>query len=102
MPTKEELMGGVNITEHRKNVIRWLARGKSNEEIGLLMGCSPLTVKNHVVVIATAYGVAGGGTGSRLRVVMAALVRGDISMEEFREDYKKCIANGTVKREAQA
>lgn len=102
MPTREELAGGMNITERRKEVIRWLALGKSNEDIGTIMGCSPLTVKNHVMVIAHGYGVNGGGSGSRLRIVMAALVRGDITLEEFREQYEKCIRNGTVKEAAHA
>ena len=29
-------------------VLRWLALGKSNPEIGLILGLSPLTVKNHL------------------------------------------------------
>lgn len=39
------------LTEREKEVLRWMYLGKSNHEIGMILGISPLTVKNHVQAI---------------------------------------------------
>jgi DNA-binding CsgD family transcriptional regulator len=57
------------ITGRRKEVLHWLARGKTNEEIGRIMGLSPLTLKNHV------------------RAVMRAMARGDLSIDELVREF---------------
>ena len=36
------------VTERERQVLSWMRQGKSNQEIGLLLGISALTVKNHV------------------------------------------------------
>jgi transcriptional regulator EpsA len=36
------------ITEREVEIMRWVREGKSNQEIGVILGISPLTVKNHV------------------------------------------------------
>lgn len=36
------------LTSREQEVLRWVYMGKSNIEIGLILGISPLTVKNHV------------------------------------------------------
>ena len=36
------------ITAREEEILRWVALGKSNFEIGAILGISPLTVKNHV------------------------------------------------------
>jgi len=36
------------ITTREEEILRWVALGKSNFEIGAILGISPLTVKNHV------------------------------------------------------
>jgi transcriptional regulator EpsA len=36
------------ITSREREVLDWMYRGKSNIEIGMILGISPLTVKNHV------------------------------------------------------
>lgn len=36
------------LTEREREVLKWVYLGKSNIEIGLILGISPLTVKNHV------------------------------------------------------
>ena len=36
------------VTERERQVLAWMRQGKSNQEIGLLLGISALTVKNHV------------------------------------------------------
>lgn len=39
--------GGV-LTKREQEILRWIYLGKSNFEIGTILGISPLTVKNHV------------------------------------------------------
>lgn len=39
------------LTDREQEVLRWMYLGKSNMEIGLILGISPLTVKNHVQAI---------------------------------------------------
>jgi DNA-binding CsgD family transcriptional regulator len=36
------------ITDREVEILRWVREGKSNQEIGLILSISPLTVKNHV------------------------------------------------------
>lgn len=36
------------LTQREQEVLKWIYLGKSNIEIGLILGISPLTVKNHV------------------------------------------------------
>ena len=36
------------LTSREHEILRWIYRGKSNIEIGMILGISPLTVKNHV------------------------------------------------------
>lgn len=36
------------ITEREVEILRWIRDGKSNQEIGMILSISPLTVKNHV------------------------------------------------------
>lgn len=36
------------LTAREKEILNWICRGKSNIEIGLILGLSPFTVKNHV------------------------------------------------------
>ncbi|MBB2484388.1 hypothetical protein H5407_04020 [Mitsuaria sp. WAJ17] len=40
--------GMQGVTERERQVLAWMRQGKSNQEIGLLLGISALTVKNHV------------------------------------------------------
>jgi DNA-binding CsgD family transcriptional regulator len=39
---------GASISEREEQVLGWVREGMSNQEIGLQLGISPLTVKNHV------------------------------------------------------
>ena len=39
---------GGKITTREQEILRWICSGKSNFEIGAILGISPLTVKNHV------------------------------------------------------
>jgi DNA-binding CsgD family transcriptional regulator len=36
------------LTPREQEVLRWIAIGKSNFEVGAILSISPLTVKNHV------------------------------------------------------
>lgn len=36
------------VTERERQILAWVREGKSNQQIGELLGISPLTVKNHV------------------------------------------------------
>ena len=36
------------VTVREREVLEWIYRGKSNIEVGIILGISPLTVKNHV------------------------------------------------------
>jgi transcriptional regulator EpsA len=36
------------VTEREIEILRWVREGKSNQEIGMILSISPLTVKNHV------------------------------------------------------
>lgn len=51
-PAPVNLQGVVDsdamITEREVEILRWVRDGKSNQEIGMILGISPLTVKNHV------------------------------------------------------
>ena len=36
------------LTPREQQILQWIYHGKSNIEIGMILGISPLTVKNHV------------------------------------------------------
>ena len=40
--------GRTLLTQREQDILGWIYRGKSNIEIGLILGLSPFTVKNHV------------------------------------------------------
>jgi len=46
------------ITEREKEILRWVREGKSNQQIGEVLGISALTVKNHVQKILRKLGAA--------------------------------------------
>ena len=70
------------ITDRRKEVLYWMARGKSNDDIGDILGISGLTVKNHVARILQIY-----GTPNRYCAALTAMARGDISLDEILRDF---------------
>lgn len=39
---------GVDLTAREQEILEWIYRGKGNIEIAMILGISPLTVKNHV------------------------------------------------------
>jgi DNA-binding CsgD family transcriptional regulator len=63
-------------------VLHWAARGKSNAEIGQILGCEGNTVKNHLRVICQIY-----GTPNRVCAVMRAMARGDVSASDVLREF---------------
>jgi len=39
---------GAELSDREIQILRWVRDGKSNQEIGVILSISPLTVKNHV------------------------------------------------------
>jgi DNA-binding CsgD family transcriptional regulator len=52
----EEILGQ-RLTSREREVLRWLARGKSNAEIGAILGISSATVGKHLEHIYPKLGV---------------------------------------------
>lgn len=70
------------ITERRKQVLYWMARGKENSEIAQILDVCTLTVKNHVSHILRVYGAS-----NRISAVMRAMSRGDVSVDEVLKEF---------------
>lgn len=51
------LLDRLGLTEREGEVLHWLAEGKSNPEIGIILGASPRTVGKHVEHIFEKLGV---------------------------------------------
>lgn len=70
------------MTARRREVLHWMARGKSNVEVAMILGLSERTVKNHVRDILFIY-----GAGNRVCAVMRALARGDVAMDALMQEF---------------
>jgi len=61
------------LTEREQEILNWIHLGKSNIEIGAILGISPLTVKNHVQKILRKLNVQNRaqavGKGLALRII---------------------------------
>lgn len=64
------------LTERRREILHWLALGKSDDEIGAILGIGERTVREHLDALAKHYGVHG--TNKRLRIVVQAIADGDL------------------------
>ena len=58
------------VTERERQILRWVREGKSNQQIGEVLGISPLTVKNHIQKILRKL-----GAGNRAQAVAQALAQ---------------------------
>lgn len=67
--------GTGGLSEREREILRWISLGKSNAEIGTILGISPLTVKNHVQKILRKLNVV-----NRAQAVGKALESGIISL----------------------
>jgi DNA-binding CsgD family transcriptional regulator len=56
-----------HLTAREREVHHWIAKGKSNEEIGLILGISANTVKNHLSTIFQKLGVENRYAAALLR-----------------------------------
>ena len=65
------------LSAREKEVLRWLCDGKSNWEIGRILGLSPYTVKNHVSNILKKL-----GANNRRHAVIKAIELGLITYEQ--------------------
>jgi DNA-binding CsgD family transcriptional regulator len=52
-----KLSGMASLTSREKEVLQWVAQGKTNGEIGIILGISGLTVKKHIEHLFTKLGV---------------------------------------------
>lgn len=64
------------LTPRQHEVVKWVCRGKTNKEIGVLMELSALTVKNHVQQILKKIGAE-----NRLSLAVIALQRKYIDLD---------------------
>ena len=81
-PRKKPRAKPWTITERRKEVLYWLARGKTTPEIADILNLSFFTAKNHVCEILKIY-----GTPNRTCAVLRAIARGDISLDEILREF---------------
>lgn len=58
--------GSEELTGRESEVLNWLSQGKSNSEIGVILGISPNTVKNHLKRIFEKLGVTSRAEAVRL------------------------------------
>lgn len=57
MTAKEERLISLGLTRREAEVLRWIAEGKSNHDIGMILGASTRTICKHVEHIFSKLGV---------------------------------------------
>jgi DNA-binding CsgD family transcriptional regulator len=67
------------ITEREKEILRWVRDGKSNQQIGEVLGISALTVKNHVQKILRKLGAANRAQAVAIAMSARLLLPNDAS-----------------------
>jgi transcriptional regulator EpsA len=67
------------ITEREKEILRWVRDGKSNQQIGEVLGISALTVKNHVQKILRKLGAANRAQAVAIAMTARLLPPNDAS-----------------------
>lgn len=67
----------VRLTDRQREVVVWVANGKSDKEIGRILGISEDTVGEHMRAVAQRYGVS-----RRTSIAISALFDGSIGFEE--------------------
>ncbi|WP_411826684.1 LuxR C-terminal-related transcriptional regulator [Luteolibacter sp. AS25] len=79
LPEKIDLgpdQGSSTLSIREMEVLRWLADGKTNAEIALILGISPFTVKNHVAKILSKMGL------ENRQAAVSAYLRGNLCQDE--------------------
>jgi DNA-binding CsgD family transcriptional regulator len=64
--TAAQVAGRLGLTPRQGDVLYWIAEGKSNEEIGLILGAKVRTIAKHVEQIFTRIGVENRSSATRL------------------------------------
>jgi DNA-binding CsgD family transcriptional regulator len=54
----DSLRANMKLTTREAEILMWIARGKTNKEVGLILGSSPRTVNKHLEHIFEKLGVA--------------------------------------------
>jgi DNA-binding CsgD family transcriptional regulator len=67
-PTPLEALRRLGLTERQAEVLHWVAQGKSNPEIGIILGSSKLTVKKHLESIFHTLGVENRTAAAMLAI----------------------------------
>jgi DNA-binding CsgD family transcriptional regulator len=68
------------LTERERQVLKWISIGKTNWEIGKILGISEFTVKNHVQNLLKKLSVT-----NRTQAVTKAIARGLLDAVEHKE-----------------
>lgn len=71
---RERIASAVTLTDRELEIVRWIAAGKSDWQIGQILSISAKTVNYHVENVKRKYGVA-----SRIQAVVAALNQGGLA-----------------------
>lgn len=66
------------VTERERQILGWVREGKSNQQIGELLGISPLTVKNHIQKILRKLGASNRAQAVALAITRNVLQRADL------------------------
>lgn len=66
------------VTERERQILGWVREGKSNQQIGELLGISPLTVKNHIQKILRKLGASNRAQAVALAMTRNVLLRADL------------------------
>jgi DNA-binding CsgD family transcriptional regulator len=61
------------LTRRESQVLYWVSMGKTNEEVGTILGAKPLTVKKHLEHIYDKLGVPNRTAASRMSRSMALI-----------------------------
>ena len=81
--------GEVKLTARRREVLHWLAMGKSNTEIGEIMGVTRFTIHTLINALKRYYGV--NTTNTRMGIVMSAIVRDDIDPKKLLKSQRQKV-----------
>ena len=70
------------MTNRQRQVLYWIARGKTSAEVGQILGLSYKTIDKYVLRICQIYDAP-----NRTCAVMRGLARGDISAQELMSEF---------------
>ena len=71
----------IELSERKREVLHWIAMGKTNDEIAIILGLSSGTIKKHVEQIVRYYGIHS--TNSRLLIPVYGIIYGDLDTRKL-------------------